>query len=212
MNMRLLALPQALLAFLVMATLALPHATHAEDAAKANDPKVSGALQFVKSTAEAGLTFLSNANSTQEQKKSEFRKLLNNSFDLDTIGRFTLGRYWNAATPAQQQQFLTLFRKMVVAVYANRFGDYKGQKFEVKSARAISDTDTLVTSFIVPVDGGENIQVDWRVRSKGGNNKIVDVLVSGVSMGVTQRSDFSSVIQRGGGDINVLLEHLKKDF
>lgn len=212
MNMRLLALPQALLAFLVMTTLVLPHATHAEDATKANDPKVSGALQFVKSTAEAGLTFLSNANSTQEQKKSEFRKLLNNSFDLDTIGRFTLGRYWNTATPAQQQQFLTLFRKMVVAVYANRFGDYKGQKFEVKSARAISDTDTLVTSFIVPVDGGENIQVDWRVRSKGGNNKIVDVLVSGVSMGVTQRSDFSSVIQRGGGDINVLLEHLKKDF
>ena len=47
------------------------------------------------------------------------------------------------------------------------------------------------------------------VRKKGGAYKIVDVVVEGVSMAVTQRSDFASVIQRGGGDLNVLLAHLK---
>ena len=170
------------------------------------------ALKFVKSTAESGLTFLSNPKSTRDEKKVEFKKLLNNSFDLDTIGRFALGRYWNQATPAQQQQYQALFRKMVVEVYSDRFNDYKGQKFEVKSARTISDTDSLVTSVIVPTDGSENVQVDWRVRTKGGANKIVDVLVTGVSMGVTQRSDFSSVIQRGGGNIDVLIDYLKKKF
>lgn len=171
-----------------------------------------GALNFVKSTAERGLTFLSDPESSQEQKKKEFRKLLDNSFDLDTIARFVLGKYWNVATPAQKKEYSTLFRKMVVEVYAGRFGDYKGEKFEVKSVRQIGKSDSLVTSYIQPVNGGDPIQVDWRVRRKDSTYKVVDVLVSGVSMSVTQRSDFSSVIQRGGGDVAVLIDYLKQKF
>lgn len=196
-----------------------PSAVHAEVAvaatvppAEASDPKVQASLEFVKSTAEKGLTFLSDPQSTQDQKKSEFKKLLNSSFDLQTIARFALGRYWNQATPAQQKEYSELFRKMVVEVYANRFGDYKGQSFDVKSARSISDKDTMVTSLIVPTDGSENIQVDWRVRNKDGAYKIVDVLVTGVSMSVTQRSEFASVIQRGGGKVDVLIQYLKEKF
>lgn len=170
------------------------------------------AVEFIKSTAQRGLTFLSDPSSPQEKKKAEFRKLLDNSFDLDTIGRFVLGKYWNQATPAQRQEYSALFRKMVVEVYAGRFSDYKGQKFEVKSSRPVGAADTLVTSYIIPVDGGEPVQVDWRVRSKNGTYKIVDVFVAGVSMSVTQRSDFSSVIQRGGGDIAVLIDYLKQKF
>lgn len=177
----------------------------------ATDTKdAEGAFKFVQATAESGLKFLSKPGSAEAQKKQEFRKLLDNSFDLDTIGRFALGTHWSRATPAQQKEYLAQFRKMVVDVYAARFGDYKGQKFEAKSFRSISATDTLVTSYIVPVDGGSNIQVDWRVRNKGGSYKIVDVLVAGVSMSVTQRSDFASVIQRGGGNVDILIQHLKK--
>jgi phospholipid transport system substrate-binding protein len=174
------------------------------------DNSEQAALDFVKGTAEKGLTFLSNPSATQENKKQEFKKLLNNSFDMDTIGRFALGRYWNTASPAQQKEYSALFKKMVVEVYTQRFGDYKGQKFEVKSARPVGNGDALVTSFIIPTDGGDNIQVDWRVRNKNGAMKIVDVLVSGVSMSVTQRSDFSSVIQQGGGKIDVLIDYLRK--
>ncbi len=168
------------------------------------------ALNFVKATAEKGLTFLSKPNSAEAEKKAEFKKLLNASFDMDSIARFSLGRYWNTSTAAQQKEYTTLFKRMIVNVYTQRFGDYKGEKFEVKSARPAGNGDVLVTSYIVPTDGGENIQVDWRVRAKNGDMKIVDVFVAGVSMSVTQRSDFSSVIQRGGGKIDVLIEHLKQ--
>lgn len=169
-----------------------------------------GALNFVKATAEKGLTFLSRPNSTEAEKTAEFKKLLNNSFDMDSIARFSLGRYWNTANAAQQKEYTALFKKMVVNVYTQRFGDYKGQKFEVKSSRPVGNGDVLVMSQIIPTDGSDSIQVDWRVRNKAGTYKIVDVLVAGVSMSVTQRSDFSSVIQRGGGTIDVLINHLKQ--
>lgn len=183
--------------------------TEASGAAGQSAEVSQGAFKFVQSTAERGLKFLSNPEADTSAKRQEFKKLLDSSFDLDTIGRFALGTNWKSATPAQQKEYLSLFRKMVVDVYTARFNDYKGQKFEAKSFRSIGPTDTLVTTYIVPVDGGQNVQVDWRVRYKGGSYKIVDVLVAGVSMSMTQRSDFNAVIQRGGGDVGVLITHLK---
>lgn len=192
------------LAFIALSAIFFASPSYAADSSEQE------AVNFVKSTAERGLSFLSKPDSTMDEKKEEFRKLLGGSFDMDTIARFSLGRYWNTASANQQKEYTALFRKMVVNVYAQRFGEYKGQKFEVKSARPVGNGDFLVTSVIVPVDGGDNIQVDWRVRNKGGTNKIVDVLVAGVSMGVTQRADFASVIQQGGGKIDSLLKYLKE--
>lgn len=189
------------------------HPAVASDSDKASFHKVSaaaggGAEKFIGDMAGRALAFLGNEGLSQEQKISSFRSLLNDSFDLETIGRFTLGRYWKTSTEAQRQEYLTLFRRMVVDVYAKRFGDYKGQRFETRGARADGDKDTIVTSYIIPGSGPE-VQVDWRVRYKNGKYKIVDVIVEGVSMSVTQRSDFAAVIQRGGGDVSVLLAYLR---
>ena len=53
---------------------------------------------------------------------------------------------------------------------------------------------------------GQPIRVDWRVR----RGKVIDVIVEGVSMSVTQRSEFASIIQRNGGKVSALINHLKK--
>jgi len=167
-----------------------------------------GAQDFIQNMASKAIGFLGDSGMGMDQKKAAFRKLLQDSFDMKTIGRFSLGRYWRTATPEQRKQYQSLFETMVINVYSQRFSEYKGQKFEARSFRAEGENDTLVTSFIVPAEGPE-IQVDWRVRYKNGTYKIVDIMVEGVSMSVTQRSDFSSVIQRGGGDVQVLLDHLR---
>ena len=56
--------------------------------------------------------------------------------------------------------------------------------------------------------GAENIRVDWRLR-KAGSFKIIDIMVEGVSMVITQRADFASVIQSRGG-IPGLIEMLRQ--
>ncbi len=174
----------------------------------AANPIGTGAQKFVDTMGKRAIGFLGNGSLSQAQKQAEFRKLLRTSFDLKTIGRFALGRYWRSATSAQQKEYQRLFEKMVVDVYSARFEEYQGQDLDVRSFRRDGDKDTIVTSYIVP-DAGQEIQVDWRVRYKKGRYKIVDVIIEGVSMSLTQRSDFSSVIQRGGGDIQALLVHLR---
>lgn len=170
---------------------------------------LKGAQNFIDGIAQRGIDFLRDPDLTEEKRKKEFQKLLDDSFDMATIGRFSLGRYWNVATAEEKKRYLELFHEMIVDVYSDRFGEYKGQKLEVRTSRAEGKADVLVTSFLVSGSRGPEVQVDWRVRYKKGSYKVIDVIVEGVSMGVTQRSDFSSVIQRGGGKVEVLLTHLQ---
>ena len=45
------------------------------------------------------------------------------------------------------------------------------------------------------------VKVDWHLTDRNGTYKISDVMVDGISMAVTQRSEFASVIQRSGGHV-----------
>lgn len=173
------------------------------------DKTLIGAQNFIDSMGKRAIEFLENGQLSQDEKTRKFKRLLEDSFDMKTIGRFSLGRYWKVATPAQQKEYLSLFEEMVVDVYTQRFDDYAGQAFDVRSAKRQSERDFIVTSYILSKNSPE-VQIDWRVRYKNNRYKVVDVIVEGVSMSVTQRSDFSSVIQRGGGNIDSLLTHLRK--
>ena len=68
--------------------------------------------------------------------------------------------------------------------------------------------DTIVASEIVKNDGGK-IRVDWYLVNNGGW-KISDAYVAGVSMKITQRDEFGSVIQQGGGSVQYLLDRIRQ--
>ncbi len=174
-----------------------------------NDQIANNAKSFIENLAEEGLSFLENKSLSSEQKKDAFRKVLKNNFDMKPIGRFALGRYWRTSSKKQRNEYLNLFEKMVVDVYSRRFSDYNGEGFVVLSSRPQGKSDAIVLSQIIP-DNGSKVNVEWRVRKKkDGSLKVVDIIVEGVSMSLTQRSDFASVIQRGGGNLDVLLAHLR---
>jgi len=143
-----------------------------------------------------------------QQRQARFRELLQNDFDVPSIGQFVLGRYWRAATPQEQQEFLQLFQEYVVQAYSARLGEYGGAPFRVTGSRPAGD-EVVVTSEIAR-PGAPPIQIDWFLINRGGALKITDVYVGGVSMKVTQRDEFSAVIQRNGGQIGALLVQLRQ--
>ncbi len=172
------------------------------------DTREQKAKQFIIDLAEQGIGFLEDQSLSDEQREKEFRNVLKNNFDMKTIARFALGRYWRSSTDEQKKEYLSLFEDMIVEVYSQRFSEYNGESFEVLSAREQGKSDAVVSSQIVP-PSGTKVRVEWRVREKKGKMKIIDIMVEGVSMSLTQRSDFASVIQRGGGNVDVLLAHLR---
>jgi phospholipid transport system substrate-binding protein len=147
------------------------------------------------------VSLLSDKAMPDAKRREGFGKLLTNNFDLKTIGRFVLGRHWRDATPAQQKEYQSLFEKMVVGVYTQRFSDYSGQQLAVLGSYPVggSSKDVFVKSEIRQTDGPP-LAVEWRIRDHAGKYKIIDAVVEGVSMSVTQRSDFDAVIAAGGID------------
>jgi phospholipid transport system substrate-binding protein len=144
----------------------------------------------------------------EAQRIARFRELFRNDFDLAGIGQFVLGRYWRIATPQEQQDFLGLFHEYLVRAYSARLGQYSGEQFQVLNTRA-SGTETVVSSQILR-GGGAPVQVDWYLINAGGRFLITDVYVGGISMKVTQRDEFSAVIQRSGGRVAGLLAELRQ--
>jgi phospholipid transport system substrate-binding protein len=173
------------------------------------DKAAADARALIERVANRGIGFLSAGKMSKEEQRQSFRALLRDSFDLPTIGRFALGKYWRVATAAQRAEYQRLFETMLVNVYSERFGSYNGQVMKTIGAQTLEGGDVMVASQIIPADGGEKIGVDWRVRRSDGRLRIVDVVVEGVSMAVTQRSDFGSVIDRNNGDVAALLQELK---
>ncbi|MGC2203712.1 MAG: ABC transporter substrate-binding protein [Stellaceae bacterium] len=147
--------------------------------------------------------------STQSQRVARFRELLREDFDVPGIARFVLGRYWNIATEEQRAEYVKLFEDYVALAYSTRLAEYTGEKFKVTGSRPDGD-GAIVSSQIVRPGGAAPVKVDWRVTGRNGVYKISDVSVDGISMAVTQRSEFASVIQHNGGQVQGLIAMLRQ--
>jgi len=144
-------------------------------------------------------------DATQSQRVARCRDLLREDFDVPGIARFVLGRYWNTATEEQRAEFTKLFEDYIAVAYATRLAEYTGETFKVIGSRPEAD-GAIVSSQILRPAGAAPVKVDWRVT---GRNKISDVSVDGISMAVTQRSEFASVIQHNGGQVQGLIAMLR---
>lgn len=162
-------------------------------------PDQQQAARFLDQLSGNALSALSSPGTTLEQKESAVRKILAENFDLDLIGKFVIGPAWRKASTEQRDQYQTLFREFVLRTYSRRLGGYSGQRFTVTGTRTIGKDDVLVTTRIMR-PSGPPIDAGWRVRGGAKGYKILDVVVSGVSMVVTQRSEFRAVLRRQGFD------------
>ena len=188
--------------FFVILTLPLP--SRAADGAP-----LSKQEQIVQTLGDDALRELVQKNITQTQREKKMAQLLDKYFDLESIGKLALGRNWRTATEAQRKEYLTLFRSMVVRTYAGRFGEYTGEVFQVTGYRDVGKKDSLVFSKIIP-DGRSPVAVDWRLRASNDKEyRVIDVMVEGVSMMQTQRSEFESLLNQNRGDFDAFLAALK---
>lgn len=164
---------------------------------------------FIRAIGNKTLASLREEGITEQERVNRFKELLEEAFDLQQIARFTLGRYWRVATNEEKKEYVELFKKFVIQAYANRFQELSGKSFRVIQTRSLSSSQALVmTEIFAPQN--PSIKVNWRVRWKNHVHKITDVVVEGISMSVTQRDEFVSVIRQRGGKVKGLIKALRK--
>jgi len=163
---------------------------------------------FIQELGDHVITLLTNKDISTEERATEFAEIFHTKFNVKSIGKFVLGRYWKQASDDQKKRFLDLFSAVMVNTYATRFEGYTSQKFEVTGSRTEEDGGITVISEVLPPEG-QPIRVDWKLFEKNDELRIYDVLLDGISMSITQRSEYGAVIQQDNGDIDSLLQALE---
>jgi phospholipid transport system substrate-binding protein len=174
--------------------------------AEVDQQTVDGAVKFMEWLANQAITILQQTDGGLEVREQKFRALLKDGFAMEFVARFVLGKHWRRTSAEERTAYLTVFTEYVLKTYSRRMGGYSGETFQTVGARAAGKQDIIVQTRIIQ-PSGPPILADWRIRVFDGNYKIIDVMVEGVSMAVTQRSEFNAVISQHG--MQGLLEALR---
>jgi phospholipid transport system substrate-binding protein len=129
----------------------------------------------------------------QGDKRAEIRKVAEETFDFEEMSRRALGRHWNARTPEERREFVTLFTDLLERSYVGRIESGRGGKV-LYTGETVSGDEATVRTRIVTAQRTE-VPADYRMHRKDGRWQVYDVNVEGISLINNYRSQFNSVIQ-----------------
>lgn len=173
--------------------------------------QASDAGAFIESLADQAIQALTTSDIPRDERIRRFRTLFNERFAVEAIGKWVLGRHWRRATPQEREEYLKVFENYIVASYVDRFATYTGEEFKItKSLAEGPAAATVFSEIIIPGGGTTPLRVGWRVGGTNGGFKVVDLVIEGVSMSTTLRSDFGSIVRNNGGKVSGLLDVLRE--
>jgi len=165
---------------------------------------------FITSLGNNIINILVNKNAPLIQRKEKFRQVLRDYFDVPEIGKFVLARYWKRTTDQQKKEYLALFEDAIVDNYAAQFDNYQNEILEVQNVREDSDQGVLVMSIIKRQTGAPPLKIDWKIFQTKRGLRVYDIIINGVSMSITQRSEYGGIISQNGGQIEGLLKLMRE--
>lgn len=169
-----------------------------------------GPEQLVQKVTEEVLATIKSDKQLQAGDRRKALKLAEEKvlphIDFEEATRLAVGRAWKQATPEQKKKLVDEFRQMLVRTYSNAIEGYQGQTMKVLPSRGKQGGEdaTVRAQFIRA--GGQPLPIEFQTRKTEKGWKIYDISVEGVSLVLTYRSEFDTVVKQGG--IEALLKRL----
>jgi phospholipid transport system substrate-binding protein len=167
-------------------------------------------------TAESALVlirrFVSDVNAITRSGKPEaiaiveVNTLFKQYSDLPTIARSALGVTWKTATDTQKRKFVEVFSGYLSRKYTKIFGDSQVAKIGVSGTRKVASGYLLTTT--MRLEGGASYFIEWHIANIGGQDKMVNVFVEGISMVATERREISVMLEEHNGNLDSLILNL----
>jgi phospholipid transport system substrate-binding protein len=166
-------------------------------AAAPSENPAAGPSATVEATSEQVLAVLRDKASPVDQRLERIQQIAYQRFDFPTIGKLVLARGWRQLTPEQQETFLRDFKRHLSLDYGRRIDAYTDQTVSILGERKEANGDATVKT---QVNGtaAEAVAVDYRLRASNGEWRVIDIIVEGVSLVSSYRSQFQEIMAKGG--------------
>ena len=120
--------------------------------------------------------------------------------DFEEATRLAVGRSWSQASAEQKQKLVGEFRRMLVRTYSNAIESYQGQTLKVFPSRGKPQDDEATVRAQFVRAGGQPLPIEFQARKTDKGWKIYEIVVEGVSLVLTYRSEFDVVVKQQGMD------------
>ncbi|WP_426036387.1 MlaC/ttg2D family ABC transporter substrate-binding protein [Cypionkella sp. TWP1-2-1b2] len=158
-----------------------------------------------KAVAEINTTIASGKSQTAMY--GDFERIFSRYADVPTIARSALGVAAKKASSAQMASLTKAFQTYISRKYGARFREFIGGSIEVTDARPIKSYYEVIS--VAHLKGQAPFDLRWHVSDKSGRNLFFNIIIEGVNMLASERTEIGAMLDKRGGDIDKLIGDLK---
>tara|TARA_Y200000002_G_scaffold147001_1_gene121482 strand:- start:37 stop:633 length:597 start_codon:yes stop_codon:yes gene_type:complete len=164
---------------------------------------------FVNELVNDAISKLSDKNLNKDQKTTFIKEIALENVDINALGLYTLGELRKSSSSEDISKYQNTFKDYFLKSLTSRLTDYSSSKFEILGEDKKSSNYTIVNSRILPIDGGPEVKIDWRVYTKNPEKPLIrDLIVEGLSLARTQKEEFASILSSNNNELQILIKKL----
>lgn len=148
-----------------------------------------------------------NSGKSESAMLRDFETLFATYADVPTIARSVLGTAARSASKAQLSAYTGAFQGYISRKYGRRFREFQGGKIEVADARALKSYYEVVST--ARLKGQAPFEVRWHVSDKSGKSLFFNIIIEGVNMLSSERTEMGALLDQRRGDLDRLIADLK---
>jgi len=137
----------------------------------------------------------------------DFERIFTRYADVDIIARSTLGPASRYASPAQMRAFTEAFRGYIARKYGKRFQEFIGGRIEVKGVKRVKSWHEVISTAYLR--GQSPFEVRFLVSDRSGKDLFFDMVIEGISLRLTERTEIGSMLDKHRGNIDLLIRDLR---
>lgn len=158
-------------------------------------------------SAVADVNRIINSGKAESAMYGDFERLFVRYADVPVIARSALGPAARQASTAQMQAFTKAFQGYLSRKYGRRFREFIGGKIEVVDAKPLKSYFEVIS--VATLRGEAPFDLRWHVSDKSGKNLFFNIIIEGVNMLASERTEIGAMLDRRRGDIDALIADLK---
>ena len=178
-----------------------------------SDSKILSPEDYVTYIAQETLDVLGNKNKSTDEKVENITNIFLSNLAVSEISLFVLGPYRRNLDSVQKTKYINLIKRFISEIYSIRLASFPSGDFSILSSTDNGRSGIIVKTSIQFLNDPNPTKIDWRlIKKQDGNFKIFDIRVVGIWMAQEQRSTFTSFLSKNNGNIDKLMDRLKKQL
>jgi phospholipid transport system substrate-binding protein len=155
----------------------------------------------------ADINGIINSGASESSMYASFEKVFIKYADVPIIAQSALGIAARSASASQMKAFTAAFQGYISRKYGSRFREFIGGQIEVVDAKKVKSFYEVVSTAYLK--GQSPFEVRWHVSNKSGRDLFFNMIIEGVNMVATERTEIGALLDQRGGDLDRLIADLK---